>query len=347
MSDKVRVLVVDDSAFARAAISRTLGADSDIEVIGTAKDGLDAVEQTLSLKPDVITLDVSMPRMDGLQALARIMKDRPTPVVMVSALTGENTYATIEALEKGAVDFFLKSSPVRPAGDGTGQSDLLAKVKSAAHARVGPVNGRASARQSPPSKQPPRPFAAGTRVLAIGSSTGGPKALSELLHDIPGDIPAAIAIVQHMPAGFTNSLAHRLNQSAHITVKEAEAGDRLEVGKALLAPGGQHMRFDRSGRVALDTGPTVCGVRPAVDVTIRSLVAAFGASVDAVILTGMGADGTEGAGEIKRAGGSVAVEHESTCVVYGMPKSIIDAGFADAVIPIGSMARRIVEMCRR
>ena len=346
MKERVRVLVVDDSAFARSTISKTLNSDPQIEVVGVARDGIEALEQVKNLKPSVVTLDVTMPRMDGLAALGRIMAECPTPVVMLSAQTGEQTHATIEALELGAVDFFLKPSVISPAGSSDMASDLLAKVKMAA--TVSAIRLRPRARSiSSMNRFESRNGRTRVKdkVLVIGASTGGPRALSQVIPDIPMDIPAAILIVQHMPAGFTRSLSERLNQASHINVKEAEEGDSLENGTALLAPGGYHMVVDKSGKIVLNQDPLVCGVRPSVDVTMESVVKAYGAATRGVVLTGMGSDGTKGATLIRNAGGEIVVEHESTCAVYGMPRSIVESGNADKIIPLSEVAEEIARMC--
>lgn len=348
MSDKIRVLVVDDSAFARKSITKMINADSELEVVGTARDGQDAFEQVKSLRPDVVTLDVTMPNVDGLQALDLIMAEVPTPVVMLSAMTGENTGTTIEALEKGAVDFFLKPSAMSPAGRSEEALELITKIKVAS--KIPPLKlkvlGRVkSARMSRPTVNGSKASTGRKKVLVIGTSTGGPKALAELMPALPGDLPAAILIVQHMPPEFTNSLAQRLNTACSYSVKEAKAGDQLEYGNALLAPGGFHMLVNRKGEIVLDKGPTVCGVRPAVNKTMESVAGVYGKASLGVILTGMGNDGTDGAGLIKAAGGKIAAEHESSCAVYGMPRSVFEAGYVDAVAPLKKMAAQIVKMC--
>lgn len=349
MNERVRVLVVDDSAFARSTISKMLNTDPQIEVVGVARDGIEALEQVKSLKPSVVTLDVTMPRMDGLTALGHIMAECPTPVVMLSALTGEQTHATIEALELGAVDFFLKPSAISPAGsDGTGSSDLMAKVKMAA--TVPAIRLRPRARSLSNKKRVESRNGhtrVKSKVLVIGASTGGPRALSQIIPEIPEDIHAAILIVQHMPAGFTRSLSERLNNASQIKVKEAEEGDSLAVGTALLAPGGHHMVVEKSGKIVLNQNPLVCGVRPSVDVTMESVAQAYGAATRAVVLTGMGSDGTTGAALIRKAGGEVVVEHESTCAVYGMPRSIVESGNANKIVPLSEVAEEIIRMCSR
>lgn len=360
MSDSVKVLVVDDSAFVRSIIAKKLKADPGIEVAGFARDGVEALAKIKELQPTVVTLDITMPEMDGLTTLKHIMADHPLPVIMVSALTGPQTQATIHALELGAVDFFLKPSLANPAGADGSSNELIDKIKAAAsipRGRLGQSSrGRHAGRQvRRPVKTPEKtPGGAGegaqpagmSNVLVIGSSTGGPKALTNLLPELPPDLPTGILIVQHMPPGFTQSLSQRLNQLCPYEVKEAEEGDKVKPGQALLAPGGYHMTIDSEGVIKLDKNPPVCGVRPSVDVTMESVVRVYGKRTLGVVLTGMGQDGTIGAAMIKAANGSVAVEHESTCAVYGMPRSIVEDGTADHVVPLNKMANTIIGMCR-
>ncbi len=344
----VNVLVVDDSAFARSRIVKVLSDAPGLQVVGQAVDGADAVSQTKVLHPDVVTLDIEMPVMDGLKALEQIMRECPTPVVMVSSLTGPQTHATIASLELGAVDFFLKPSIALPTGSGATQSDLSKTVMNAATVKVRHLNGDSPGAQ-PAIKKAPAIRRAGPgsfdQVVLIGSSTGGPKALMEVVPKLPGDLPAAVMVVQHMPPGFTKSLAERLDKASALDVAEAAAGDRIGAGKVYLAPGGFHMLVDKTGTISLDEGPPVCGVRPSVDVTALSAVESFGKFMRAMILTGMGSDGTDGSAAIKAAGGKVSVEHESTCAVYGMPRSVVEAGWADEVVPLNECADQIVEMC--
>ena len=344
---KIKVLIVDDSVFARTTISRNLGSDPSIEVVGYARDGVEAVEKVKALKPDVVTLDVVMPRMDGLTALGRIMSECPTPVVMLSALTGEQTKATILALEMGAADFLLKPTVLSPAWRDGMAMDLISKIKMAATISVSNLGPIARPNNQPTRKNVERGSrsVAGGKVVVIGCSTGGPRALAELIPGIPKDLPAAILVVQHMPPGFTTSLAARLAQLSEVRVKEAEAGDRLNNGQVLLAPGGYHMVVSKRRVIELNQEPPVCGVRPSVDVTMESVAKVCGAGSLGVVLTGMGSDGTHGAESINKAGGKVAVEHESTCVVYGMPRSVVTAGGANSVVPLGVMADEIVRMC--
>lgn len=349
MDGKIRVLVVDDSAFARKAITRSLGECPDIDIVGDASDGEDAIAKVKSLRPDVVTLDVTMPKMDGLEALDHIMAECPTPVIMLSALTGEDTHTTIEALEKGAVDFYLKASVLSPTGNAEETNGLVEKIRIAQSIRETSLRAASKIMLIQRSRAPAKPkrTAVKNKVLVIGASTGGPKALAQLFPQIPADIPAAILVVQHMPAGFTTTLAERLNRNSQIDVKEAEAGDLVTYGKALLAPGGFHMVVNDKGRIVLNEDPTVCGVRPAVNVTMESVAKVYGKSSLGVVMTGMGSDGTDGAKAIKMIGGRIAVEDESSCAVYGMPKSVVEAGLADSVVPLSRLAEKIVEMCEQ
>jgi len=341
----IRVLVVDDSAFARYSIIRELESDAGIKVVGYARNGLEALEQIKELKPDVVTLDVEMPRLNGIDTLHRVMLEHPTPVIMLSSLTGAGTETTIRALELGAVDFFLKSSQIGPLGDYSSANDLKTKIRVAAGVRVTKVGMplREADCAAVPKKRDVGSFPP-ERAIVIGCSTGGPRALYQIVPSLPTDLPAAILIVQHMPQGFTRSMAKRLNQLSGVAVKEAAEGDAIRTGEVLVAPGGYHMIVNRDYSVGLSQGPLVCGVRPSVDVTMRSAAAVFGASLTAAVLTGMGTDGTEGTGMIRAVGGRVIAESESTSVVWGMPRSVIDAGNADRVLPLPRIVPELVRM---
>jgi two-component system chemotaxis response regulator CheB len=343
MTDPVRVLIVDDSAFMRHTITKYLQTDSGIAVVGAAHDGLDALAKIPALKPDVVTLDVEMPRMDGLTALKRIMAECPTPVVMVSALTQQGATATIRALMRGAVDFVPKPSAGRDIR--TIIEEVTRKVKTAAGVRPLAPTVPEKAPSAPAAKLQPRPFHKGDPVVIIGASTGGPRALQQVLSDLPPDLPAAVAVVQHMPQGFTHSLAQRLDECSPLAVREAADGDRLTRRVVLLAPGDFHLRLNRR-RVILDQGPPRHHVRPAADVTMESAAESHGSAVIGVVLTGMGSDGTEGATLVKEAGGKVIAEHESTSVVYGMPRSVVEAGLADQVVPLPDVAPMLMEMLK-
>lgn len=365
MSNPVKVLVVDDSPFMRYTIAKHLSTDPDIVVVGSAHDGVDALSKIPALSPDVVTLDVEMPRMDGLTTLQHIMTDCPTPVVMLSSLTQRGARTTIQALMRGAVDFVAKpttSTDIRgvivelsgkikaaagfdPDADGDGTDDRPRNGKLRTQALVVP----APLLKSPPKKVKMglRPFKETDAVVVIGASTGGPRALHQVMSGLPADLPAAILIVQHMPAGFTRSLAQRLNDVSAITVQEATEGDRLALGLALLAPGDFHMRLKKGKQIELDQGPRRNHVRPAVDVTMETAVEIYKSNIIGVVLTGMGSDGAQGAALIKQAGGRVIAEDESTSVVYGMPRSVVEANLADKIAPLPEVAEAIVEMVTR
>jgi two-component system, chemotaxis family, protein-glutamate methylesterase/glutaminase len=341
----VRVLIVDDSAFMRLSISKFLGQNPEIQIVGTAHDGAEALDLIPKLNPDVVTLDVEMPVMDGLATLKEIMARFPRPVVMLSSLTVEGATETIKALTLGAVDFIAK--PDNRTNIGNVMGEAAAKILRAAKARVssGPRLGSPSSMAEQPqisrSGGVLRRLQGEDRVVVIGSSTGGPRALATVVPALPADLQAAVLIVQHMPVGFTKSLAERLDGLSAIRVKEAAVGDHLLVGQVLLAPGGYHMVLDSSGQIALTQTQPVHGVRPAVDVTINSVVQRFGKGTVSVILTGMGNDGTNGCVITHSAGGQVIAEAESTCVVWGMPRSVVEAGVADTVVPLPDIASAI------
>jgi two-component system chemotaxis response regulator CheB len=339
----IRILVVDDSAFARLIISRLLDAEPDMEVVGFAGNGVEALPRIHELKPDVITLDVEMPVMDGVETLKRIMAERPTPVVMLSSLTEAGARVTLECLAIGAIDFVTKTTSANPVG-GEGGGDLREKIRASAFARVSAGSGLSEA----PVRRftPPRKVQSGrvNKLVVIGSSTGGPKALTHVLPALPLSTDTAYLVVQHMPPGFTGPLAERLDRLSGVHVKEAEDGDVIQAGVALLAPGGWHMEVKRDGTVSLNESPTIHGVRPAVDVTMVSAVSVYGHRVHGVILTGMGSDGLEGCRQIKRSGGHVVAEDERTCVVYGMPKVVVEAGLADRVAQLDDVGGALGEV---
>lgn len=342
-ANPVRVLVVDDSAFMRFSISQHLNENPDLLVIGTANDGKEALKLIPQLQPDVITLDVEMPHMDGLSTLRNIMKTYPRPVIMFSSLTKEGTAETIQALMIGAVDFIPKPDnrlDIRKVMD-----EMAAKILETAKAKIKPVVfAQPAASSTPGGTTVDKPVSAYNKkapVLFIGSSTGGPGALNDIVPALPANLASPVLIVQHMPAGFTRSLSERLNAISQLRVKEAEPGDKLMVGQVLVAPGGFHMVLDENERIALNQKPTVHGVRPAVDVTLTSVVQHYGKNVIAVILTGMGSDGTHGASLLHSEGGYVIAEHESTCVVWGMPRSVMEAGAANAILPRPQIAKAV------
>ncbi|MBT3995022.1 MAG: chemotaxis response regulator protein-glutamate methylesterase [Chloroflexi bacterium] len=352
MSKGLKVLVVDDSAFARTRVRRRLLADPAISEVETAPDGVSALRKLTKYEPDVITLDVQMPRMDGLQALREIMATAPTPVVMVSGLTGGDSATTIQALELGAVDFFLKPDTSTP--EGLAAFDQLTTiVKQAATVTLSKMAStdeaimRAAIQNqfgAAKSATRPRRRSLDMECLAvIASSTGGPKALSVVVPQLPADRSTGYLFVQHMPAGFTKSLAERLNRSSDLEIREAEEGDKLEAGVGLMAPGGHHMTVDSRGIIRLDDRPSLHGVRPAADYTMQSAAALFGSNTVTAVLTGMGVDGRDGVRAIKEAGGSCVVEHESTCAVYGMPRAVAEAGYADKIVPLDKVSSTLTK----
>jgi len=339
----IRVLVVDDSAFMRFTIGKFLNDAQGIMVLGSARDGEEALDLIQKLNPDVITLDVEMPHMDGLTTLREIMARFPRPVVMLSSLTSEGAQETVQALTIGAVDFITK--PETKANMASILDEIVSKVKKASIARVSVRPKTYGQREGPapsgyiPSDTPrktkySRAMNRNDKVLVIGASTGGPRALNVVVPEISATIPAAVLIIQHMPVGFTRSLAERLDTVSQLIVKEAAPGDALEVGRALVAPGGFHMVLDSENKIALNQSPPVHGVRPSVDVTMTSVVQRFNEAVVGVVLTGMGSDGTNGSMLIHSSGGWVIAEAESTSVVWGMPRSVYEAGAANEVVPL-------------
>lgn len=343
----IKVLVVDDSAFMRYSLSQSLNDVAEIRVVGSARDGVEAMELIPKLQPDVVTLDVEMPRLDGLSTLRQIMANFPCPVIMLSSLTKEGAVETIQALTCGAVDFITK--PTAQTGIRALIPEIAGKIVRASQAKIYPVTSRLTS--AAPSVLPvaaqnlgakkARPLRKNEPIVLIGASTGGPRALNEVIPALPANLSAGVIVVQHMPAGFTRSLADRLNSLSHLLVKEAEPGDRPLAGQVLISPGGFHMVLDEDERFSLNQKPTVHGVRPSVDVTLLSLVQRYGKSVIAVILTGMGSDGTNGAVLLHSLGGHVIAEQESTCVVWGMPRSVAEAGASDEVLPLHEIAGAI------
>ncbi|WP_299030389.1 chemotaxis response regulator protein-glutamate methylesterase [uncultured Thermanaerothrix sp.] len=349
VNNPIRVLVVDDSAYMRFTITRYLSEVQDIQVVGVARDGEEALEMIPRLNPQVVTLDVEMPRMDGLSTLQEIMRTQPRPVIMLSSLTKEGTQETVRALTLGAVDFVAK--PESKANIQVVMDEVVQKIRRAVHVRVRSLPLAAwqeeDRRGQATSVKSTRPWRDGDVLVVIGASTGGPRALNALVSALPVDMPAALLIVQHMPAGFTRSLAQRLDTLAAFKIKEAAPGDRLEVGLGLLAPGGFHLTLDANGTVNLSQNPPVHGVRPAVDVTLLSVAQHFASRTVGVILTGMGNDGANGAALVHALGGYVIAEDESTAVVWGMPRSVIEAQAADAVLPLHAIPTAIEQQVRQ
>ena len=350
----IRVLVVDDSALVRRLIQTALVEATDIEVVGTARDGLDAIEKVDQLLPDVITLDVEMPRLDGLGALAEIRQRHPRlPVIMFSTLTERGATATLEALSRGASDYVCKPSNTGSVTEGLAsvRDQLVPRIRAlAGMRRLAPTARLARPPETSSVRRPDARVAGPVEALLIGCSTGGPDALATLVAQLPADFGVPVLVVQHMPPVFTTMLAQRLDRISALTVREAVAGDVPRAGEVLIAPGDRHLRVEaRDGgvRVAIDQGPQENFCRPAVDVLFRSAAAVYGGQCVAVVLTGMGHDGLEGVRLLAKSGASTYVQDEASSVVWGMPGAVAHAGLADAVLPLDRMAGRLVAAVRR
>jgi two-component system chemotaxis response regulator CheB len=340
----IRVLVVDDSAFVRQALSRMLSAAPDIEVVGTAVDGKEGWEKALDLRPDVVTLDVKMPRMDGLEALRRIMADCPTAVLLLSSQTKEGAEVTLRGLELGAMDFVDKSRVQGHMNLLSLSEELQAKVRALASVPRARLQAATAVRETG-LKTLPAQHSARAQIVVIGTSTGGPPALQAIIPRLPEALPCAVLVVQHMPVGFTRSLAERLDARSVVPVREAGDGDLIVRGSVLIAPAGRHMKIRRRGqetRVWLDDEPRSALHRPSVDVLMASVARAYGEHAMGVVLTGMGSDGVEGLRAIRDAGGMTLAESEETCVIYGMPKAAVEAGVVDRSVPLTRVADEIL-----
>ncbi|ABC77073.1 protein-glutamate methylesterase/protein-glutamine glutaminase [Syntrophus aciditrophicus] len=340
---KIKVLVVDDSAIVRKIFTEELSKYPDIEVVGSAPDPFVARDKIVHLKPDVITLDIEMPRMDGLTFLKKLMRHYPLPAIIVSSLTPKGGKLTLEAMDIGAVDAIAKPGSSYSVGDMSGQ--LVEKIRAASGARV--VRKSTQEMFQPGSRLSIRSLAeTSNKVIAIGASTGGTEALKNVLSRMPPDSPG-ILVVQHMPANFTTAFAERLNSLCQIGVKEAADNDSVTPGTALIAPGNYHMILRRSGAryyVQIKMGPMVHHQRPAVDVLFKSTAKYAGANAIGVILTGMGADGAAGLLEMKQMGAGTIAQNEKSCIVYGMPKEAVKIGAVDKIVHLDSIADEIVRM---
>ena len=380
----VKVLVVDDSGFFRRRVSEILSSDPTIQVVGTATNGKEAIEQALALKPDVITMDYEMPMMDGITAVRHIMQRCPTPVLMFSSLTHEGARVTLDALDAGAVDFLPKnfedisrnpekvkqmlcekvhsisrsnrrfsgyaSAPAPTPAPAASPPPVAPRSASVAPGFSRPAPAPAPVRSAAPASHHAAPTSAAPKrkaykLVAIGTSTGGPVALQRVLTQLPANFPAPIVLIQHMPAAFTKAFAERLDKLCRISVKEAEDGDILRPGLALLAPGGKQMMVDGRGAVKILPGDERLNYKPCVDITFGSAAKSYSDKVLAVVLTGMGADGREGARLLKQSGSQVWAQDEASCVIYGMPMAIVKAELADAVYSLDDIGRHLVEAC--
>ncbi|MBP8184863.1 MAG: chemotaxis response regulator protein-glutamate methylesterase [Pseudomonas sp.] len=348
----IKVLVVDDSALIRALLKEIIQADPELELVGVAPDAYVARDLIKQLNPDVLTLDVEMPRMDGLTFLEKLMHGRPMPVVMISSLTERGSEATFRALELGAVDFVAKPKLGIREGMQAYAEEICDKLKAASMSRVrarpaaaGPTERSAEAKSS----GQPRPIIGTEKIIAIGASTGGTEAIKDVLLGMPADSPG-IVITQHMPPGFTRSFAERLNRLTRLTVSEAQGGERILPGHAFIAPGDKHLLVERSGAnyvIRLSDAPAVRRHKPAVDPMFSSVAQCAGRNVIAAILTGMGKDGAQGMLEIRQAGGYTVAQDEATCVVYGMPREAVSVGAAEEVLPLNDIAGALLQQATK
>lgn len=345
MSERVRVLVVDDSALMRKLIPAILSRDPSIEVVGTAMDGAFALKKIDELQPDVITLDLEMPRMDGMETLRLIMRRAPLPVILFSTHSKEGAYSTFKALALGAIDFVAKPTDAAAGHLDAIAEQLIEKVKVAKRAGGRRIASPVVAEQPVEAKKGTRSPLPPSRIIAIGISTGGPNALQFVLSQIPADFAATFVVVQHMPEGFTEMFAKRLDECCALDVQEAKSGDLLHAGRVLICPGNRHMmvrRMPRGDMAVLSDGPPVNGHRPSADVLFHSVAQEFGLTAVGVIMTGMGEDGAEGLGAIKNAGGMTIAQSEDTCVVSGMPRAAILKGHANKIVSLDGMGAFLV-----
>jgi two-component system chemotaxis response regulator CheB len=358
----IKVLIVDDSAFVRRSLISILEKDKDIQIVGTAANGEEAVAKAAELDPDVVTMDVEMPKMNGLKALERIMASNPIPVIMVSSMTSEGATTTLRAMELGAMDYIPKLGSAALRDTQRLEKELCPKIKAISRRKAflrlkfKNATGRravVNACSLPPGKQAPPPapriFHAGGslpfEVVAVGVSTGGPPAVQKVLSELPGDFPVPVLIAQHMPASFTGPFAERLNSQCAINVKEAAPVERVRPGTAYICPGGRHLRLENKGgslMAVVTEDPKEALYKPSANVLMETAGIAAGTKALGVTLTGMGYDGLEGTKVLKQRGGWAIAQNEESCVVYGMPKAVVDAGLADEIVDIKDMSATIL-----
>ncbi len=346
-----RVVVVDDSGFFRRRVVETLEADARIEVVGTAGDGKEAIEQVARLKPDVVTMDIEMPVMDGITAVRHIMSAQPLPILMFSSLTHDGAQATLDALEAGAVDFLPKRFEDIAKDREEAKLLLRRRIHAVARQRRAPSpaaapSGRANVASSAPAPAPV--IKRGQfNMVAIASSTGGPVALAQVLTKLPADYRFPVVVVQHMPASFTPAFAARLDQQCAIKVKEAEDGDLVKPGQVLIAPGGRQLNIRQAGgevRVKISDGDAALHYKPCADITFSSVASVYGGKTLALVLTGMGSDGREGARELKKQGATIWSQDEASSVIYGMPMAVAEAGLSDQVLSLRDIGASLVQV---
>ena len=347
---QTRVFIVDDSAFMRTALSRMVASDPGFWVVGTASSGNEALQKLPALDPDVITLDVQMPGLDGLQTLSRIMAEFPRPVIMVSSVTVKDAEATFSALAAGAFDYVPKQLSSTSLDILHLRDDLIAKIRAAAESRRSHEPPIPSRKPSRPVSLPMRePLASGMSIVALGTSTGGPKALQDILPMFPADLPVPVLVVQHMPPGFTAPFAKRLNDLCTVSVREAAHGDVLQAGVVYIAPSGSHLMVDRSGSrtaILLSDQPANQLHIPSVDVMMQSVASAFHSLAMGIIMTGMGSDGAQGMNAIHREGGMTLGQDERTCAAYGMPRACAEMGILDRLVPLSQIPHEILQATR-
>lgn len=361
---KIKILIVDDSVFMRKALESIFKEEADMEIVGLARNGEEAIEMVKRYSPDVITLDIEMPVMDGLTALEHIMRDNPTPTIMVSSLTQEGADATLRGLDLGAVDFISKD-PTMSTSTTNIETDLKAKIRKFAKnkAMMRLLTPRKMSSATPTIDTRHAPAGRGAvgssrvtvaksgikRVVALGTSTGGPQSLQKVIPFLPEDLNVPVVITQHMPPNFTQSLATRLNSLSKLTVIEAQGKEKLEPGVVYIAKGGMHLTFKKVGAhvyTDISPEPTNCFNIPSVDVMIDSITEIYGRECLGVIMTGMGSDGSKGLAKLKQAGGTIIAQDEASCIVYGMPRAVVDAGIADEIVPLEDIAGRIAYHCK-
>jgi two-component system, chemotaxis family, protein-glutamate methylesterase/glutaminase len=341
MNRPLRVLIVDDSAYIRKVVKEMLSREGSIEVVGTARDGEDALELVERLRPDVVTCDLIMPGVGGVEFIRRQMAARPVPIVIVS-IAAESSERVLSGLDAGAIDFVQKPTALATEKVYDLAEELVSKIVAAAEAPLGGLR-----EVTPAEPLPPVSFSGRYDIVVIGVSTGGPQGLKSVIPRLPADFPVPLVIVLHMPIGYTEAYARRLDEASTLTVLEAREGEILRPGLVLVAPAGRHLTFHRNGdgetSVRLDVRPLDTPHRPSVDVLFQSAADVFGDRALGVVMTGMGADGREGAAWIKARGGAILTESEETCVVYGMPRSVVEAGLSDEAVPLDRITAAIMQ----